>query len=102
MSYKVYVLPEVFKQIKALPGNFKQRVKRYIDDLESNPRPPKSKKLDLSEFDLETDTELRRFRLDRWRIIYSIDDKNKVVDVLGIRKRPPYDYGDLEELIQQI
>ena len=93
MSYKVYLLPEVFKQIKALPGNFKQRVKRYIDDLESNPRPP----LDLSEFNLETDTELRRFRLDRWRIIYSID----VVDILGIRKHPPYDYGDLEELIQQ-
>ena len=40
-----------------------------------------------------------RLRLDRWRIVYGIMEEDKGVDVLAVRKRPPYDYGDLEELI---
>jgi hypothetical protein len=27
-------------------------------------------------------------------------DDDKVIDVLAVRKRPPFDYGDLEKLIQ--
>jgi len=33
--------------------------------------------------------------------VYGITDEDKVVDVLAVRKRPPYDYGDLEELIAE-
>ena len=43
--------------------------------------------------------ELRRLRLDRLRIVYAISDKERIVDVLAVRKRPPYDYSDLERLL---
>ena len=63
-----------------------------------NPRPPKSKELDVLDFEHE----LRRLRLDRWRVIYSITEADRAVDVLAVRKRPPYDYGDLEELFEEV
>jgi hypothetical protein len=34
--------------------------------------------------------------------VYAIDEEAIVVDVMEIRQRPPYDYGDLSELIQAI
>jgi mRNA interferase RelE/StbE len=40
-------------------------------------------------------------RLDQWRIVYAITDSELTVDVLAVRKRPPYDYGDLEDLIAE-
>jgi mRNA interferase RelE/StbE len=43
--------------------------------------------------------ELYRLRLDRWRTVYGITEGDKAVDVLAVRKRPPY--GDLEELIAE-
>ncbi|WP_376788420.1 type II toxin-antitoxin system RelE/ParE family toxin [Thermoflexus sp.] len=45
---------------------------------------------------------MRRLRMDRWRIIYAVDERNKIIDVLAVRKRPPYDYGDLAELLESV
>lgn len=95
--YTVYITPGAWTEIKHLPGNMRQRVKRAIDALSNNPRPPKSKNLKMSDFE----PELHRLRLDRWRIVYAITDTDSAVDVLAVRKRPPYDYGDLEELITE-
>ena len=44
--------------------------------------------------------ELDRFRLDKWRIVYAVTEADLSVDVLAVRKRPPYDYGDLEKLLR--
>jgi mRNA-degrading endonuclease RelE of RelBE toxin-antitoxin system len=44
--YTVYVLPDEFRQIKRLPGNVRQRVKNFIDELAEDPRSTQSKKLD--------------------------------------------------------
>jgi len=41
-------------------------------------------------------------RIERWRIVYTITEADQFVDVLAIRKRPPYNYGDLDELLQQL
>ncbi|MCL4861516.1 MAG: hypothetical protein KJZ93_19010 [Caldilineaceae bacterium] len=38
--YTVYVLPRALQEIKRLPGHVRQRVKRLIDDLAEDPRPP--------------------------------------------------------------
>jgi mRNA interferase RelE/StbE len=46
--------------------------------------------------------ELRRIRLERWRIVYAITEVDRAIDVLTVRKRPPYDYGDLERLLADI
>jgi len=101
VKYKVYILPEAWEELKRLPGNMRQRVKRVIDGLENNPRPPKSIKLDTSRLP-EIEAELRRLRIERWRIVYAITEAERYVDVLAIRKRPPYDYGDLERLLEEL
>jgi mRNA interferase RelE/StbE len=96
--YKVYTTPRAFKEIKALPGNIRQRVRRAVKALADDPRPSQSKVLTAPEIDRE----LWRLSLDRWRIIYTISESDQLVDVLAIRKRPPYDYGDLESLLKDI
>ena len=96
--YAVYVIPIAWKEIKALPGNVRQRVRRAVDALADNPRPSQSKRLDPP--DLEP--ELHRLRLDRWRIVYAVTEADKAVDVLAVRKRPPYDYGDLGQLLAEV
>lgn len=45
------------------------------------------------------DRELRRLRIEKWRIIYAID---KMIFVLGVKKRPPYNYDDLNELLEEM
>ena len=102
MKYKVYVLPQAWKEIKRLPGNMRQRVKRAIDGLSEDPRPPGSVKLDTSRLPEIDDVELRRLRIERWRIVYAITEAELYVDVLAVRKRPPYDYGDLERLLAEL
>jgi hypothetical protein len=32
----------------------------------------------------------------------AVTEADRAVDVLAVRKRPPYDYGDLEELLQKM
>lgn len=96
--YTVYVTPQTWPKIKELPGNIRQRVKRAIDALADNPRPSKSKELEVPDFE----PEVRRLRLDQWRIVYAITETDSVVDILTVRKRPPYDYGDLEELLKEV
>jgi mRNA interferase RelE/StbE len=96
--YTVYVVPQAWKEIKALPGYMRQRAKRAVDGLTSDPRPGGSKQLDFP--DLEP--ELHRLRLGRWRIVYAVWEREQAVDVLAVRKRPPYDYGDLESLLAGI
>lgn len=95
--YTVYVTPDAWKEVKISPGNVRQRVKRAIDALAEEPRPAGSKQLSIP----DVDWEVRRLRLDNWRIVYAVDEPAKTVDVLALRKRPPYDYGDLEQLLQE-
>ncbi len=45
---------------------------------------------------------MRRVRLASWRVVYLADDERTVVTVLAIRKRPPYQYDDLEQLVKDI
>jgi mRNA interferase RelE/StbE len=95
-SYTIHVTPTAWKEIKTLPGQVRQRVRRAITGLADKPRPPKSKALTVEGLPCE----VRRIRFDRWRVVYAIIEADRAVDVLAIRKRPPYDYGDLEALVE--
>ena len=95
--YTVYVIPRAWQEIKDLPGHMRQRVRRAVDGLADDPHPPKSRRLRTE----RVTPELYRLRLDRWRIVYGITQEDEAVDVLAVRKRPPYDYDDLEELIAE-
>ena len=98
-DYQVFLEPRVHAQRRDLPGHVRQRLWHTIHDLGSDPRPHNSQRLDLSRLESEADVpdgiELWRLRLDRWRVVYAIDEDWKAVVVLAIRRRPPYDYEDL-------
>lgn len=97
-QYKVYVTPAALREMRDLPGNMRQRVRRAIDELANNPRPSGSKELDLP----DQAYSVWRLRLDHWRILYAITETELIVDILAVRKRPPYDYGDLETLLANL
>lgn len=46
--YTVYITPDTFQEIKSLPGNIRQRVRKAIRDFADNPRPSDSKMLNVS------------------------------------------------------
>ncbi len=95
-EYTVYVTASALTEIKDLPGNMRQRVRRAIDTFADDPRPAKSKAIDVEGLVCE----VRRLRLEKWRVVYAITESELVVDVLAVRKRPPYDYGDLDKLLE--
>lgn len=97
-SYVVYITPHALREILRLPGNMRQRVKRAIDGLSDNPYPAGSKVLDVPDIEATA----CRLRLDKWRIVYVISETEKIIDVVAVQKRPPYDYGDLEQLLADI
>jgi len=96
--YTVYVTPGALREIRRLPGHMRQRVRRAISDLRDDARPTASSALSVS----AEPWELRRVRLDRWRILYGVVEDEGIVDVLAVRRRPPYDYGDLQQLIEDL
>lgn len=116
--YTVYVTPLAWDEAQDLPGHIRQRVRRAIAALADEPRPAASKALvrviqedvgdDQAPASRQADEpseptrELRRIRLDRWRIVYAITETDQAIDVLAVRKRPPYDYGDLERLLSAL
>jgi len=96
--YTVYLTPRAIADIKDLPSNIKQRIKREVGALAENARPSNSKALKIA----ESNRELRRIRLERWRIVYSVIASEQIIDVLTVRKRPPYNYSDLENLLREL
>jgi mRNA-degrading endonuclease RelE of RelBE toxin-antitoxin system len=81
--------------LKRVPGNLRRRVIITIDALEENPRPARSKRLEIE----GESREIRRPRLDKWRVIYLVLEEQTFI--LAIRKRPPYDYDDVKNLIEE-
>jgi mRNA interferase RelE/StbE len=96
--YTVYTTPSALQEAKDLPGHMRQRVKRAVRALADNPRPAGSKELDVPELEHE----VRRLKLDKWRVVYAIAESDKAIDVLAVRRRPPYDYGDLAVLLREL
>jgi len=103
-SYQVEVTSQVRKEVRLLPGNMRQRVVRTFRALEQRPRPHDSKPLDTTRagIELEPGVELRRIRIASWRILYLVEEEWKLISVLAVRKRPPYQYDDLDELMESI
>ncbi len=95
-SYRVYVENAAKAEIRALPGHVRQRVSRAVRALADEPRPPISRALEVEGIPAET----RRLRIDRWRVIYTIDAEWEEIVVYAVRKRPPYDYDDLARLLK--
>jgi len=87
---------------KRLPGHVRQQVKRAITSLADDPRPHNSRSLDITGLDVPPGVEFRRLRLERWRLGYAVHYAEAWVWVLGIRRRPPYDYEDLPGFVASV
>ena len=99
MSYRLWINKDAKVELKRLPGNMRQRLRRAINDLSENPRPHYSRKMRTPDDLL---IEGRRIRLERWRLVYVIDDQWEEIGILAVRRRPPYNYGDLPDLLAEL
>jgi len=97
MRYHLWINDDAKAEITQLPGRMRHRIRRAIQDLANEPRPHYSQEMKLPE---ETALEVRRLRLESWRVVYVVDKQWSEVGVLAVRKRPPYDYTDLPELLE--
>jgi mRNA interferase RelE/StbE len=100
--YELLIEPAAYRQRTRLPGHVRQRIRRAIDGLAQHPRPHDSRALDTTGLDVPAGVEIRRIRMGQWRLIYAVSDVEKWVWVWGVRKRPPYDYDDLAEMIRSL
>ena len=102
VSYTVFIEPEVHAARDQLPGHMRQRMRRAIDELVRVPRPSGTRPLDAARLDLPLEVELRRLRVEAWRLIYAVNDIERWVWILGIQRRPPYNYDDLSALAAKL
>ncbi len=96
MPYQLWIEDQAKAEVERLPGHVRQRIHQAIRSLRLESRPHGSR---VMRSPIAIDVEVRRLRLEHWRIIYVVDEPASEVGVLAIRKRPPYDYGDLPELL---
>ena len=79
MSYRVEILRRAAKALSKLPQQDYPRVRDAIRSLASEPRPPGCKKL--------TGRDGWRLRIGRYRVIYEIADRVRVVTVVDVGDR---------------
>lgn len=77
--YKIVVEQRVAKEIESLPNEIIQNIIDSIRQLKTNPRPYGVKKL--------TGGIGWRIRIRDYRILYTIDDKQKVITIYRVRHR---------------
>jgi mRNA interferase RelE/StbE len=79
-DYRITFARSAGKELHQLNPPVAQRVFAAIQRLAANPRPPGCVKLTGSENDW-------RIRIGDWRVIYSVFDTRRVVDIAAIRHR---------------
>ncbi len=78
--YKVVYSEEAVRQLQKIPKKFAAQIVKKLDTFAVNPRPNGYKKLDYY-------TEYFRFRIGNYRVIYQIDDKIRIVDIIEVKRR---------------
>ena len=78
-KYNLTIKKSAAKELQDIPKKDLLRIIKHIQSLAENPRPAGSQKL--------SSREQYRVRQSDYRIIYSIDDKDFVVDVVKIGHR---------------
>lgn len=90
MSCRVRFSDEAKRTLTSLPGRYRQRARRTIEELASEPRPAGAK-------ELRGRPGVYRLYLNGWRIIYQIDEDAGIVWIVAIRmKTGPETYEGLD------
>ena len=89
MANRLSLSKAVQQDIERLPGNMRQRVRRTIAELATDPRPQAAKTMqdELAGY--------YRIRLDNYCIIYTIDDDVVLVEVIRVARRTSQTYEGL-------
>jgi mRNA interferase RelE/StbE len=80
LSYSVSFARSARKELDILSKTVALRILKKIESLTGNPRPAGCKKLTGQNF-------LWRIRIGDYRVVYSIDDTNRIIDITIIRHR---------------
>jgi mRNA interferase RelE/StbE len=79
MIYKINIKKSAIKELESLPKHIKSKIAEKILALKTDPRPDKVKKL--------ISIEAYRIRVNDYRVLYTIDDSNKIIEILSIGHR---------------
>ncbi|MGW8249898.1 MAG: type II toxin-antitoxin system RelE family toxin [Anaerolineales bacterium] len=79
-NYRIAFARSARKELEVLSSSLAGRIFHKIEDLAKNPRPAGCRKL-LGE------SALWRIRVGNYRVIYSIDDDQQIVDIIHVRHR---------------
>ncbi len=79
-DYAIALARSAEKEMVEIPGPVLSRIKKAIDALSSNPRPAGCKKLAQAR-------NRWRVRVGDYRVIYTIDDRSRRVDIERVRHR---------------
>jgi mRNA interferase RelE/StbE len=90
MTYRLQYTAAARRDLGAVPGNYRQRLRRKIEALADQPTPAGAK-------ELRERPGRYRIRVDRWRLIYRVDAEAGVVLILRVRRKTgPETYDDIE------
>jgi mRNA interferase RelE/StbE len=78
--YDIYVEKAAERDLKKLPAADFERIIPHLKSLAEDARPPGSRKISGTEHDW-------RIRVGTYRIIYELNEKEKVVSILRVRHR---------------
>lgn len=79
MSYTLFIKPSAKKELFALEKDILQKIDQVIMKLKENPRPFGAIKL--------KGWNLYRIRVGDYRILYTINDKDKIIEIIAIGHR---------------
>ena len=79
---------------KRCPGSYRQRIKRTIQSLSSEPRPEAAEPLSAPIEDFLS------LHIDNYRIIYTIDDDAQVVKIAFVGTHGTKPYSELDLIIE--
>ncbi len=85
-SYRIEIVQEARKEVKALPGHVRAQARQQFRRLATNPRPNSAK-------ELRGKPGFYRILLaGLWRIVYTMDDETQTVTILRVRRKEDIDY----------
>lgn len=79
MAYRIEIIRTAQKQVLSLPRTVQIELAKSVNQLSATPRPSGCKKL--------RGTDLWRVRTGRYRVVYAIDDDNKLVTIVKVALR---------------
>jgi mRNA interferase RelE/StbE len=80
ISYKITFSRSAFKEIESLDNQLVSKIIDKIENLESSPKPKGCIKI-------QGHHNLWRIRSGDYRIIYSVDSQNNIIDIIAVRHR---------------